>query len=394
MPSLKSIVEFLPAKRQTMLFSATLDHKVSQLAMLSLNNPVSVDIAKRKESITPRGLHQKYMIVPHQSKINVLYSFIRTHLKDKIIVFLSCCKQVQFYYKLFCHLRPGVSLLSLYGRQKQKKRQQSQCVLFCTDIAARGLDFPDVSWVLQVDCPDDVTSYVHRVGRTARFRRGGKGILMVTKEELGFIDKLKSSKVQVDEIKPNQSKLVDLTPALQAMLSPFVAFVRSVHLQPDKEVFDPRGINLIELASSYGLNKAPRIRFIAKKNQDQNWKQDNDSLSRVAQSDSESESDDELFTTKKAVDEVDEVEEVVPIRKKIIFGDAEDLLVDNVDFTSADSEKYYSEVKARIKSSDDQDKEIRRQRREQPKEESDDEAPELISRGRSKGGDSSMKRSR
>ena len=76
----------------------------------------------------------------------------------------------------FSKLRPGVPLRCLHGHMKQMKRvatyeyfaRTKEIVLFATDIAARGLDFPDVDWVIQFDCPDDVPTYIHRVGRTAR----------------------------------------------------------------------------------------------------------------------------------------------------------------------------------------------------------------------------------
>lgn len=73
-------------------------------------------------------------------------------------------------------LRPGIPLRALHGKMKQQKRMvcyyefceaKSMCLL-ATDIAARGLDFPAVDWVVQLDCPEDVATYIHRVGRTAR----------------------------------------------------------------------------------------------------------------------------------------------------------------------------------------------------------------------------------
>src|SRR5699024_6722326 len=85
-----------------------------------------------------------------QNKINLLWSFIKKHTKQKIIVFMSSCKQVKFVYELFCRLRPGIPLLALYGTLHQMKRMSiydkfchtSRTVLFATDIASRGLDFP------------------------------------------------------------------------------------------------------------------------------------------------------------------------------------------------------------------------------------------------------------
>lgn len=65
-----------------------------------------------------------------------------------------------------------------------------QAVLFATDIAARGLDFPAVDWVIQVDCPEDVNTYIHRVGRTARYNAGGRGLLMLLPSEAKMIELL------------------------------------------------------------------------------------------------------------------------------------------------------------------------------------------------------------
>lgn len=111
-------------------------------------------------------------------------------------------------YEAFCHLRPGISLLSIYGKQSQLKRtttyqsfyRKEFAALFCTDVAARGLDFPDVDWVVQVDCPEDVDSYIHRSGRTARCEKSGESLLILLPSELGMIDLLRRRKIPINEI--------------------------------------------------------------------------------------------------------------------------------------------------------------------------------------------------
>jgi ATP-dependent RNA helicase DDX10/DBP4 len=81
-------------------------------------------------------------------------------------------------------LKPGPALLEYHGKQSWRKRllvtkefgaREKAICLLCTDVGGRGLDFPAVDWVLQMDCPDSVDSYIHRVGRTARYDRSGKG---------------------------------------------------------------------------------------------------------------------------------------------------------------------------------------------------------------------------
>uniref|UniRef100_A0A8D1EFR7 ATP-dependent RNA helicase n=1 Tax=Sus scrofa TaxID=9823 RepID=A0A8D1EFR7_PIG len=174
--TMNAIIENLPKKRQTLLFSATQTKSVKDLARLSLKNPEYVWVHEKAKYSTPATLEQNYIVCELQQKISVLYSFLRSHLKKKSIVFFSSCKEVQYLYRVFCRLRPGISILALHGRQQQMRRMEvynefvrkKAAVLFATDIAARGLDFPAVNWVLQFDCPEDANTYIHRAGRTAR----------------------------------------------------------------------------------------------------------------------------------------------------------------------------------------------------------------------------------
>lgn len=104
-------------------------------------------------------------------------------------MFVSTCKQARFIYESFRKFRLGSPLYELQGHQKQKKRmaiyftfaEKHHGILVCTNIAARGLDFPLVDWVLQVDVPQDAETYVHRVGRTARFNAQGCGLVFVSR---------------------------------------------------------------------------------------------------------------------------------------------------------------------------------------------------------------------
>jgi ATP-dependent RNA helicase DDX10/DBP4 len=89
----------------------------------------------------------------------------------------------------------------LHGKQEQNKRtaiyyqfvEKKLAVLFATDIASRGIDFPSVDWVIQFDCPEDVNTYIHRVGRTARYKSKGNAILFLLESEKKFIDKIQSN---------------------------------------------------------------------------------------------------------------------------------------------------------------------------------------------------------
>lgn len=80
--------------------------------------------------------------------------------------------------------------------------EKKHAILFTTNIAARGLDFPSVDWIVQVDCPEDKVTYVHRVGRTARYKSGGKALLFLRKEEEEFLKEggLNLKKIEVSFI--------------------------------------------------------------------------------------------------------------------------------------------------------------------------------------------------
>ena len=277
-----AIVEHLPKERQTLLFSATQTKKVSDLARLSLRDPEYVSVHETANSATPSTLQQNYIVTPLPDKLDTLWSFLRSNLKSKILVFMSSGKQVRFVYEAFRHMQPGIPLLHLHGRQKQTARldittkfsaTKNSCLL-ATDVVARGLDFPAVDWVIQLDCPEDAETYIHRVGRTARYERNGRAVLFLEpSEEEGMLKRLQQRKVTVEKINVRQKKQQSIKNQLQNMCfkdpelkylgqKAFVSYVRSVHIQRDKEVFKLNELPLEEFSASLGLPGAPKIKFL------------------------------------------------------------------------------------------------------------------------------------
>lgn len=277
-----AIVEHLPKERQTLLFSATQTKKVSDLARLSLKDPVYLSVHEAASSATPSTLQQNYIVTPLHEKLDTLWSFLRSNVKSKIIVFLSSGKQTKYVYEALRHLQPGLPLLHLHGRQKQMARlditnrfsaSKNACI-FCTDVAARGLDFPAVDWVIQLDCPEDASTYVHRVGRTARFERSGRAVLFLEpSEEEGMLSRLVQSKVIVEKINVRQKKQQSIKNQLQNLCfkdpelkylgqKAFISYVRSIYVQKNKDVFQISKLPLEEYASSLGLPGAPKIKYL------------------------------------------------------------------------------------------------------------------------------------
>lgn len=280
--ALDAIVEHLPSSRQTLLFSATQSKKISDLARLSLTDPEFVSVHETASTATPAKLQQNYIVTPLPQKLDTLWSFIRSNTKKKVLVFLSSGKQVRFVYEAFRHLQPGVPLLHLHGGQKQTarldittrfSRAQHAC-LFATDVAARGLDFPSVDWVVQLDAPENADTYIHRVGRTARYDHEGHSVLFLDpSEEEGMLAALARKRVTLERINVKQKKMQEsLRTQLQNMCfrdpelkylgqKAFVNYVKSIHIQSDKETFDLKELDLEGYAASLGLPGAPRVKF-------------------------------------------------------------------------------------------------------------------------------------
>lgn len=277
-----SIVGHLPPTRQTLLFSATQSDNVSDLARLSLTNPKRIGVsADNSVSATPESLEQFYVRIPLGEKLDMLWSFIKSHLKAKILVFFSSLKQVQYAYESFRTLQPGISLLKLYGRHKQVTRLETTtkfshaqyACLFATDIVARGLDFPAIDWVIQVDCPEDPATYVHRAGRCARFGRPGKSLLMLLpSEEEAMLTRLKANGIEPKFMNIKQKNKKTIRPQLQSLCfkdpkmknlgqRAFISYYRSIYVQKDKEVFKVDELPAEKYAASLGLPGAPKIKI-------------------------------------------------------------------------------------------------------------------------------------
>ncbi|KYQ53279.1 putative ATP-dependent RNA helicase DDX10 [Trachymyrmex zeteki] len=372
--TMNSIIENLPPKRQTLLFSATQTKSVKDLARLSLKDPLYVSVHEHSVHITPEGLQQSYIICSLEDKLAMLWSFIKNHMKQKIIVFFSSCKQVKYIYEAFCRLRPGISLLALYGTLHQLRRmniyesfcKKQHAVLFATDIAARGLDFPAVNWVVQMDCPEDVNAYIHRAGRTARFKSGGESLLVLLPSEEMIIKRLKQRKIPINIIKINPNKLQSPHRKLEALLArdvalketaqrAFVSYIKSVFLMKDKEIFNVHALNTDEFAKSLGLAIPPRIRFLQrmqKKISNNNVKTEKEidrtstnSADNSDQEDSENNSDKSDISNKNSEKRIIKEEKIAALQ--INDSDDEDILtikrknidIDDIPMTENEDEK-------------------------------------------------------
>jgi ATP-dependent RNA helicase DDX10/DBP4 len=278
---LNAILGNLPRDRQTLLFSATQTKRVADLSRLSLRDPQYVK-AQDAEIAAPERLTQYCIVTELGHKLDVLWSFVRTHLRQKLLVFCSTRQQVRHCAAVFAQLHVGVSVLSLIGSSGQQKRMQTYVdfstkrnggILFTTDVAARGLDFPAVDWVVQLDAPTDgVATYVHRVGRTARNGRAGHALLLLLPSERALLPQLAALGMQITESAANPAQTVTIRAQTEALIAAdaalkyvaqkaFVSYLRSIHLARDKTVFDVHAVPAADYALSLGLVGQPVIKF-------------------------------------------------------------------------------------------------------------------------------------
>jgi ATP-dependent RNA helicase DDX31/DBP7 len=220
--------------------------------------------ARSVDDLVPSTLAQSFVVVDSRNRLSTLAAVLRTKLftgGQKMIIFLSTCDSVDFHHALFSSAvlpvelggaatqQPGLagivaaamsgretaatkgkkkskrtadqqspenSLLlgdagkvhKLHGKMVQSERtrhyaafrQESSGVLFCTDVAARGLDIPNIDWIVQYDPPQEPADYIHRVGRTARAGRSGHALLVLQEQETAYVDLLERKGLSLEEL--------------------------------------------------------------------------------------------------------------------------------------------------------------------------------------------------
>ncbi|XP_016410198.1 ATP-dependent RNA helicase DDX18-like isoform X1 [Sinocyclocheilus rhinocerous] len=275
---LKQIIKLLPKKRQTMLFSATQTRKVEDLARISLKKePLYVGVDDNKDTATVEGLEQGYVVCPSEKRFLLLFTFLKKNRKKKLMVFFSSCMSVKFHYELLNYI--DLPVMAIHGKQKQTKRTTTffqfcnadSGILLCTDVAARGLDIPEVDWIVQYDPPDDPKEYIHRVGRTARGINGrGHALLILRPEELGFLRFLKQAKVPLSEFEFSWAKISDIQSQLEKLIEKnyylhksaqeaYKSYVRSYDSHSLKQIYNVETLDLPKVAMSFGFKVPPFV---------------------------------------------------------------------------------------------------------------------------------------
>ncbi len=187
----RKIISRVPAKRQTMLFSATMSPEVRSLVASIQTNPEMIDIGERRKPV--ETVKQHFYSSPQESKIDLLFHILQSKELDCVLVFSRTKHGAD---KISNRLeRSGVKAVAIHSNRTQAQRQRALAgfkqgqfrVMVATDIAARGIDVEGISHVVNFDTPTFAEDYIHRIGRTGRASATGDAITFVSNQELKYL---------------------------------------------------------------------------------------------------------------------------------------------------------------------------------------------------------------
>ena len=202
--ALRKIVRFLPKERQTMLFSATMPKTLGEVAEAYLDRPVKVQVAPPGKAA--ERIEQAVHFIPQGDKAELLKEYLAKHPGELALVFGRTKHGSEKLSKLL--EKWGFSVGSIHGNKSQGQRERTLAafrageieVLVATDVAARGLDIPQVAHVYNYELPNVPENYVHRIGRTARAGREGRAVAFCAPAEMADLQAIEALTRQSIEV--------------------------------------------------------------------------------------------------------------------------------------------------------------------------------------------------
>jgi len=188
---IRDLIKFLPRKRQTLFFSATINDTIKKLAYSLVSNPVRIQVSPKDP--VAKNISHAVAFIEMDDKRFFLERFLNDHPDSKILVFVRTKVRAERVLKAM--ERVGIVCQTIHGDKEQQDRLEvmgkfrdgTLKVLIATDVTSRGIDIPNVDYVINYDLPDVAENYVHRVGRTDRDVQKGEAVSFCSPEEKAML---------------------------------------------------------------------------------------------------------------------------------------------------------------------------------------------------------------
>ncbi|KAH9298162.1 hypothetical protein KI387_029844, partial [Taxus chinensis] len=199
---IERIIAAVPKERQTLLFSATVPEEVHQVSRIALRREHEyINTVEKGSEETHSKVSQSSIVASHESHFHLIYAILKEHISQdpeyKVLVFCTTAMVTRLIAEVLSELKLNVR--EIHSRKSQcyrtrvsdEFRKSKGLVLVTSDVSARGVDYPDVTLVIQVGIPSDREQYIHRLGRTGRKGKEGQGILLLAPWEEYFLKSVK-----------------------------------------------------------------------------------------------------------------------------------------------------------------------------------------------------------
>ncbi|XP_006281746.2 DEAD-box ATP-dependent RNA helicase 31 [Capsella rubella] len=274
---IERIISAVPKERQTFLFSATVPEEVRQICLIALRRDHEfVNCVHEGTGETHQQVRQTHMIASLDRHFSLLYTLLREHIMDnvdyKVIVFCTTAMVTKLVADLLGELNLNVREIhsrkpqSYRTRVSNEFRKSKGLILVTSDVSARGVDYPDVTLVLQVGLPKDREQYIHRLGRTGRKGKEGEGILLLAPWEEYFLSSLKDlpiTKSSLPAVDPETVKKVQKALCHVEMRNKEAAYQAWLGYYNSQKMIGRDKERVVELANEFsrsmGLDNPPAI---------------------------------------------------------------------------------------------------------------------------------------
>ncbi|EGW32083.1 ATP-dependent rRNA helicase SPB42 [Spathaspora passalidarum NRRL Y-27907] len=284
------ILKRLPKQRRTGLFSATISSAGDTIFRTGMNNPVKVVVKSKnitgEQSSAPASLQLAYMMVNPERKLTTLITLLSNYQFKKAIVYFPTCTSVKHFYSMLNYLNcDQLKFHSLHGQLSTKSRLKTlskftegdtnvaKHILMTTDVAARGIDIPDVDLVIQLDPPTDPSMFLHRCGRTGRANKVGRAIVMLNNDSneedyIGFMEVKGVTLLQMPVPEtPNHASIqnkirkymLEDRARHELGVKSYVGFVRYYSKHVASSIFRMAVLDYLGVAKLYGLLRLPKM---------------------------------------------------------------------------------------------------------------------------------------